>query len=290
MDPKLIRYYKKKAYGGRSVLARAIDLIMLRVIVFFFIFIVFLYLSLSVTIAFLISLFLTAAISISFVVYNRKKIEKYIMADIQRIKKKCLLEKLTFMGIDEYAEFIDKILDKKIKDKKFENENYSGIYGKYNAFVFHNHPRSECGINEILSVYRELKCDRLIIFSLSEFSEDVKNMCSRLPGEIMLIGGKEILEAADKKGLMPDESDAESDALKEVSETIVTLENIRNNALSKTKIKGYILCGIVIMLWPIVTGFEIYYPVIAMICFILALITYRKSKKSENHSIGIGIS
>lgn len=278
MDSKLIRYYNKKASGGRSVLARVIDLIMFRVFIFFFLFMIFLYITLSLITSLLISLFLTAAISISLALYRRKKIEKYITADIERLKNKCLLEKLTFMNAKEYAEFMDKIFDKEIEDKKFENDNFSGIYGKSHAYVFHNHPGSECSVNDVLRVYRALKCEKLFIFSLSEFSEDAKMMCKKLPEEIILIGGKKILEAANKKGLMPDESEAESDVLKEMSEKIITFENLRSNALSKTKIKGYIICGIVIMLWPFVAGFEVYYPLIAMLCFIFALITYRKSK------------
>ncbi len=291
MDTELQRYYKKKVYGGRSTVARILDFIALRAFLLFFLFIIILYLSLSVIVSLLMSIFLTIAISIAFVLISRRKTQRYIKKDILRLKQKCMLEKLTFMNANEYSQYINRMLDNSIKDIALVDDGFTGFYKESLIYVFHNHPSKEYGVVEILKIYRDYKdSKKIIILSLSEFSEDAKKMCRSLPIEIELVGGEKILKLAEKASLLPDEQAAEKSAEEEMRETIVTLETLRKSALSKVKVKGYVICGIVIMCWPLITGFRIYYPIIAVACFVLAIISYRRSKQFEEESSDIGIT
>lgn len=291
MNPKLLRYYKKKLYGGRSLIARASDFIMLRVFLLSFIFIIILYLSLSTIVALLISVFLTTAISLFVITINRKKVEKYIMDDLKRLKEKCLLEKLTLMDPKEYAKYIGALYEGKIRDIEAADNGFRGNLDDGVIFVYHNHPSAECGVSDILGVYRMLgDGKKLTVISLSEFSADALKICSSLPIKADTVGGKKILEMADKKGMLPNEEEARENALKEMNETAVTLEDVKGAALAKTKIKGYIICGVIVMCWPLITGFRIYYPIISIVCFILAAVSYRSSKRHEKESSGASIS
>lgn len=287
MDTKLLRYYKKKLYGGRSLIARASDFIMLRVFLLFFIFIIVLYLSLSAIVALLISIFLTTAISLLILVMNRKKVEKYITNDLKRLKQKCLLEKLTLMDVKEYIDYINALFEGKIGDIELTSDGFHGRIDDDIIRVFHNHPSSECGVPEVLGIYRLFGDNKNItILSLSEFSADAIKMCCALPVKVDTVGGKKILEMAEKAGMLPDEDEAQANAVREMNETAITFEDAKNAALAKTKVKGYIICGIIIMCWPLVTGFRIYYPVIAVVCFVLAAVSYKTSKRHEKESSG----
>jgi hypothetical protein len=272
-------------HGGRTLAARAIDFVMLRAFVLFVIFIIVLYLTLSTTVALLISIFLTAAISFAVMAYNKTKVEKYITKDMLRIKQKCLLEKLTFMSFDDYADYINKLFDCSISDISFTADGFRGVYKGAAFYALHNHPSDECTIGDILRIYRLLGgAETIIILSLSEFSNEAGRMLSSLPEKTEILNGKDVLKIAGKKGMLPDEEEAEENAIKEMNETIITLENLKESAFSRTKIKSYIICGIIIMCWPLVTGFRIYYPIIAIICFTLAIITYKKSKMHNESS------
>lgn len=282
MDPKLLRYYKKKMHGGRTLVARAIDFVMLRAFLFFVIFVIVLYLSLSTTVALLISIFLTAAVSLAAFAWDRRKVEKYITKDMLRIKQKCLLEKLTFMDIRAYADYLNDIYGGNITDVALLDDGFTGTYKGAGFYAFHNHPDGECTVGDALKIYRLFENkEKFIIVSLSEFCGDAQSMLAAAPKSIELINGKSVLKMAQSKGMLPDEAEAEEQAIKEMNATIVTLENLKESAFSKTKIKGYIICGIVIMCWPLVTGFRIYYPIIAIACFAMAIITYKKSKQHD---------
>jgi hypothetical protein len=272
-------------HGGRTLVARTIDFIMFRAFLLFIIFIIVLYLSLSTTVSLLISIFITAAISLSAMAYNKAKVEKYITKDMLRIKQKCLLEKLTFLKNNEYAEYVNRLFDGKIEDVVFTDDGFCAKYNNAVLYAFHNHPSSKCTVADVLKVYRlSGDADVLIILSLSEFADDAERLLSSLPEKVEIVSGEDVLEIAKQKGMLPDESEAEENAIKEMNETIVTFEKLKESAFSSTKIKGYIICGIVIMCWPLVTGFRIYYPIIAIFCFALAIITYKKSKSHKESS------
>ena len=290
MNSKLFGYYKKKIYGGRSIIARALDFIILRALIFFIIFVVLFYFSLSTTLSLLISFFITVAFSLALLIFNRKKIEKYMARDMIRLKQKCMLEKLTFMNINEFMSYINRIMDNKIKNMEITEGGFKGKFEDYGFYALHNHPECNCEVPEVLKIYRSKTDKKIIILSLSDFSNDTKRMCTSVSPEIKLIDGKEILEAARRISMLPDEKEAEKNAEKEMNESIVTLEKFKKTAFSRAKIKSYAICGAIILFWPLITGFRIYYLIIATVCFLLAIITYRRSKQHSEGRSDIGIS
>lgn len=286
MDPRLIRYYKKQLYGGRSAVARLFDFIVLRFMALFIIFLTVLYFSRSFKVALLISVFMTLAISFTLAVVRRNRIQRYIERDMVRIKQKCLLEELTLMSAEEYSDYVSKLFDGFEDTSRSEDGFVANKEGK-TFYVLHNHPSSVCGIDTVLKIKREIENPDIIIISLSDFNEAAKTFCLRQ--NIQLISGKSILKAAAEKDMLPNEETAQQKARTEMSETIVTIDKLKRTAFSKNKVKAYIFCGIVVMCWPLVTGFRIYYPIIAVICFVMAAIAFRKNKSHEE-SQGVGIT
>ena len=285
MDSRLVRYYKKQLYGGRSLVARLFDFIVLRFMTLFIIFLVILYFSRSFTVALLISAFITLAVSFILALIRRNRIRRYIEKDMVRIKQKCLLEELTMMDIESYISYMSQLFDG-FSESKPIGDGFTAIKDDVAYYLFHNHPSSVCGIDIVLKIRRETMNPSITIVSLGEFSESVKTFCSGQ--KIMLISGKSILKAAADKGMLPNEETAQQKARAEMSETIVTVDKLKSSAFSKNKVKAYIFCGLVVMCWPLVTGFRIYYPIIAVICFIMAAVTFRRNKShEESHGVGI---
>ena len=140
-----------------------------------------------------------------------------------------------------------------------------------------------------MRAYRTLNDNKsIIIVSLSDFSKDAKTFCANINDKVMLLSGEDILNMADSKDMLPDEKQANERVVKEMNETIVTLKKVKNTAFGRAKVKAYVICGIVIMCWPLVSGFRFYYPIIAVICFVMAFISYKKSHREANQPhIGI---
>ncbi len=285
MDTKLIRYYKKQIYGGRSMIARLFDFIVLRLITLFIIFLTVLYFSRSFTVALLISVFITLAVSFTLALVRRKRIRRYIEKDLLRIKQKCLLEELTMLDADCYSDYIVRLFDG-FSDITPNEDGFTANKEDVVYYVLHNHPGSVCGIDKAVNIRRKIKNENVVIVSLSDYSETVRTFC--VGHGIKLISGKDILKAAADKDMLPNEDTTQQKARNEMSETIVTVEKLKSTAFSKSKVKAYIFCGLIVMCWPLVTGFRVYYPIIAVICFVMAAVTFRKNKShEESHGVGI---
>ncbi len=285
MDSRLIRHYKKQLYGGRSIIARSIDFFVLRFMLLFLSFMLFLYFSRSFIAAILMSVFITLAVSLTLTLVKRRKTIRYIEKDTLRIKQKCLLETLTMMSVDDYSKYISRLYDG-LSDIRITEDGFTATKNGAGIYVFHNHPSAICGVDSMLKAARYINPKINTIISLSDFDKPATTFCAG--NGLKLITGGQILQQAAEKDMLPDEEAAKEKARKEMSETIITLDKLKKSAFSRTKVKAYILCGLVVMFWPFVMGFKIYYPIISIICFVMAAITFRKNKHhEESHDIGI---
>lgn len=287
MDGRMIRMCQKKIYGGRSIVARTIDYIVFRLFLALFLFWTLLYLSRSVIVSLLISMFLITAISLMLLLIKRKRTQKYIANDLKRIKEKCLLEELTFMTDKEYSTYVGKLLGNISGIESWRN-GFSANYNGRTLYAFHNHPSAKTSISDILDVLRE-KNEPVTFLSLAEFKIDVISLCRSLEQDIILISGKKVLELAEKLNMLPDEKTAQKKAENELEESLISFDKLKQSALNRTKIKRYLFCGIVIVLWSIVGGFKFYYPIIALLCFIMAILAFRKSRNVDKENSNIGL-
>ncbi len=281
MNSKVYGYYLKKLYGGRTIFARFVDFIVLRALLLVGLFLTFLQLSKSLTTSLLVSIFLTLAISITLYVIKSKRIERFINKDIAELKRKCLLEELTLMNSSEYADYMCKLFG----DYERVCINNNGFSAKKNddkIYVLHNHPSIKCDIDIVLNILRENKNSKITIVSLSEFSDSVKTLCKYERQNVKLICGEEVLELAAKTDMMPNEQTAQKKAEEEMKNNIITISKIKSAALSRTKVKAYMMCGICAVFWPFITGFRFYYPIIAAVCFALAVMSKRKNRDSKD--------
>lgn len=279
MDARLNRYYRKRMSGGRTILARGIDFLLLRAAMLFVIFILMLQWSHSLKVSIPVAVLVTVAGSITLILYKQKKIEKIFVKDMQRIREKCLLESLTLMNSHEYAEYMARLFPgmDHIEDMP------GGLLADFKEAkmaVFHNHPSSDCGVSQTVDAYRRCKdVKHVVIVSLSAFSSDAVKFSEK--AGITLVPGKEILRIAGEKGLLPDEHSAEERAKQEMEDAIVSIERIKRSAFSRTKIRAYIFCGLVTMIWPLIGGWRIYYPIISVVCFLLAYGSYKRGKQTQ---------
>ena len=287
----MMRYYKMKMYGGRSLLARLIDFVFVRMLLLFVLFIVFLYLSRSIKAAILISVFLTAAFSLILTLVKRKRVIKYMEKDMERIRRKCLLEQLTLMKTCDFAVYIDRLLGGGLCDITYNDDGFAAKHQNNAIYVFQNHPKNPCGVSEVLRALRMSgDTQSVVVISLSEYTTDAKTFANSVPEKMALIPGEKVLQIAKEKDMLPDEQAAKENAQNEMKASFVTLDKVKNAAFGRAKTKGYILCGLIVMIWPLVSGFQFYYPIISIVCFLMAFFSYRKSKQAKEETADIGIS
>ncbi|NLT96732.1 MAG: hypothetical protein GXW96_01005 [Christensenellaceae bacterium] len=260
------------------MVARVIDYVALRFMLLFTLFVVLLYFSRAIIVSLLIAIFITIAVSLALVLVRRNKIRRHIERDILRIKQKCLLEELTLMESGAFYDYISRLFDGLHNITPTEDGFWAEKEGA-EFRVFQNHPSTQCGADDILKICRQRGGEQTIVVSLGEFSDAAKTFGTSLG--MRLVSGQTVLKMAAEKDMLPDEKAAQEKARREMSETIITLSKLKQHAFDKTKVKAYILCGMVVMAWSFVMGFRIYYPIIAIVCFVMAALTFRRNKSHE---------
>ena len=279
MDAQLKRYYRKKMSGGRSFVARATDFMLLRAGVLIVVFILMLQWSRSLTVSIPVAALFTIALSITLILYKRKKADKIFKKDMQHLREKCLLESLTLMNGQEYAEYMARLFP----GMNHMNDIPGGFLADYKGTViavFHNHPSSECSVSQTVDAYRLCKdAKKIAIISLSDFATDAVKFAEN--AGVTLISGKKVLRIAGEKDMLPDEHSAEVRAKQEMEDAIVSMERVKRSAFSRTKVRAYIMCGLVTMIWPLISGWRFYYPIISILCFLFAFVSYKRGKHTQ---------
>ncbi len=279
MDARLRRYYRKKMSGGRSIIARIIDFLLIRVSMLIVLFLLMLQWSHSLAVAIPVAVLVTLAAGIAMHAYGNRKAEKYFKKDLQRIREKCLLETLTLMNLHEYVGYMEKLFGS-LSDVEAIQGGFLAERKGMRMVVLHNHPSGSLTAQKTVEAYRLCKEDKTAaVVSLSEFDADAKKFAEGVG--LILVSGRDVLRIAQEKSMLPDEDSAEERAKQEMEETIISMERIKRSAFSRTKIRAYIFYGIIAMLWPLLGGWRFYYPIIALLCFVMAFVSYKRGKQIQ---------
>jgi len=284
MDKDIRLYSKRKMYSDRSALARIVDIVFLRVLILMGTFFILLVNTRNFTASVIVSILITVAVSAALSLWKKRRKKKVLMSEMQRIKRKCLLETLTLKDTDAFIAYANELLSG-VRITHIEGAKAFGRYNGNPICVLHNHPAQAVGVEMILGVFRRFKKDgRITIVSLAALDENAEAFAAHIPAELNCICGEELLALAEEKGMMPSEQQAQELAREEMRAEALTIEKIRKNATQKAKTKGYVICGVLVMAWPLVTGFRFYHPLIAAACFALAYIAYRKGKNADKQA------
>lgn len=270
------------------MVARIFDAVLFRAAIFCTLFVILFYYTFSLTFALIMSILLTTAASLALTLFKKAKRRKFEAKELENLKEKCLLEELTFMSRDEFSSYINKLLDCKLNSiGRFEG-GFKADYKQHEMYVLHSHPSDVCSVSDVLNIYRSANNKKkLVILTMSSFSDEATELCKQKG--IECVGGKKLLRISAAKNMLVSEEEAQKKAEQLMKESLVTLKQLRKNALRGVKIRGYIICGIIALAWPLVNGFKIYYPIISISCFVLAAISYKKRDKAKE-STDIGIS
>lgn len=283
MQRYVTAYYKRKLYKGRSGFARAADFVFLRLFFFAAVYLVCIYSFRMIWLSVLLAALLTAALSFGLQIYKGFNLNKFMNRELSRLKKECLLENIVMMGALEYRILI------KVMLKNLNCTGITAIKGGYLAAregktvfakAFFIHPSEKVNANEVLTAYKTAKektATQFILLTPSEFNKEAQIFAKRQEN-IILIQSDEFLDLAVKSGFEINDEEANQKAYDAIRKNAVTPDDIREAALSKGKAKAYMLCGIFALVWSYVSGFRLYYPIIAIACFVLAFYIHRREQ------------
>ena len=275
------QYYRQKFAGNRSRPARMFDYILLRLLLLGAGYIFFLFQLRNRLSALLFSLIAVVLFSIAAKIVNNIRYEHFKKEFHAQLRDQILKDSMVIIPREEFLSICAALATSYYKtpcisrDDCIEGEN---IYGK--ALQYYS--KNPCTAQDVLDFYQEAQqkgAKKAILLSTSGFNEEAKAMAEKIRScSITLVGIKKLMQAMKQQGYAPNEEEIKNAIRAEIKKQALELKKIKSTALTPMKAKRYLMCAGLLLLSSFITGYGVYYRIVAAIMLALALLAYAYPK------------
>lgn len=264
MDRDVKRYFRQQQSGGRSSAARILDGVMLRLVFAAACYLWFRYniennVAVILLTAVTVLLFLAAA-----QLWREISFDRFVQREQDRLSDTVLRERLLLMSPDAFDELCRRVMEQ-MPDME-------------DAFLWcaqHAAPLSE---DNILAAYHAAQSKnvlRLAILSLSPCSSAALELMNRLPIHVDCIKPELFLHLVRKtEGYSVNQSDIETHIHASQSARREHRASMQAQPFSSGRSKKYLLCATVLTAASFLTGYALYYRLLAGLCLLLSASSY----------------
>ena len=293
---KLKKYYVDSKQDMRSNIAKTLDYIGIRIIIFFLTIILMLVQYNNLFISILSASLGTIAFhGIDIFVRNRRT-QKIIYKRRKYFASQKVYKDIMNKDISELQEYITLVLNKSrftIKStEKINERNFlmDTSYKDIELMILFKKYSNETSVplKEVMEFNRLLKKTenkKGIIISTSDFTKECQNYLEEkfLNKEITLIDKEKLLKIIDEAGLFPTVKEIDEYTVDRIEKQEKKIIAYREVFLAQSKIKSYIILSLFLLVWTRYTTFQLYYFFISIILMGLAALSIYSSikKKSE---------
>ncbi len=254
----LKRYYKNRLYKNRTVFARALDFIVLRLIIFTALYLWFKSNNTPSGLAVTLSIIATLMCSIAIELIKSMRLDRFIKKKRIRLKREHALETLLISDRGEFA---------RIARFCFERTQGEGL-------LFAVQKAAPLDPDDVLRAYRMAKqkhADAIHVFSATSANDSAVKMAARFNDvDVNLHGPDDILEYADELGLYVDVETLEAALIDGMIEEKRNRRRKKMVVFTSARARNYLLIALGLIALSFTTRFALYYRLMAGICITFA--------------------
>lgn len=260
MDKDIRRYYKRRQNGGRGVLARTADSVMLHAV---FAAGCYLWFRQNVKNEMLMILLTAATILLFFValrIWRDIRFDRYVRREEEHLKDDVLRERLLMLPAVDFHGLC-----------KRAAEHIPGFEEAYLVTFQRMAPLTE---DDILAAFHAAQAEgysQMAIFSLSEPSEAAAALLKRIPARTECLPPAMLSQMAQQ---MDGFTVSDADVARHIRSALAVRKERRARAQAEPFAAGragkYLLCAGVLTLASFITGYALYYRLLAGLCVLLS--------------------
>ncbi|MBR4079318.1 MAG: restriction endonuclease [Christensenellaceae bacterium] len=286
MDDNIKRYIKREFYKGKSLSARLIDSVFLKILAFVVIFIFFWLIRTGFWRSLILAATVVSSFSILKFVYNRSRYRSFSERRIMRAGDECALERMILLDREYTERLVRKIFAEELDAEKSELRKAEGgfLYDEIYCRYFDCHPKVPVGVNELTELVREMRklhVKKCILMTPSRFDEDARAMAVRRSDNCIFLENDDLLQRLRKNVIYPSEKEIYEYLSAEIAEKRITREKLRSAFFGADKGRSFALCAAVLLIIPLFTGQNIIYPVAAAVCTGFSIYGFLKSRRNS---------
>ena len=291
LEKRMKRYYRRLLYGNRSPLARAIDFVAVRGMVFFLGFLWFSYLLKGTGPGLFLAGILTLMLSVILSLIRSLRLEAYVEEKRVQLMRDYLFEQMVLMPRDQFLSTARDLIGAMGYQKDDDHPaGFIALHGGRRCLVcaLQNHPQNPVSAQQILECYRmatSLQIDEALLVSISALSPEAREFIHKLPGfSLDIINRAKLLDLAQGQNRLPGRQEVELALIKELDRRQVSFGQLKSEALSASRARSYIICALILFAAGFISGHLIYYPAMGALCLFLAFLSLykRRARKPES--------
>ena len=281
-DKKIRRYYRQIMFGNRNTLARSLDFIALRVIVYIAFLLWFSLQTSNITLSYVLSAIATGMVSVALALYKNIRLDRFVESQRRELSRNYMLEQMVLMPRRDFVRLMAAFA--KHSGYKVEQMQPRGVLchdedsNTIMLFAIQNHPKDAVTSQQMLECFRFLRQNDLekgVLLCTAPLSEGAESLLSKLPEQPFAIWDQDkLLHLANDLDLLPDAKEVEEGILIELESRRMHLKQLKKQAIGATRVRSYITCGLILFFAAIITGQHLYYPIMGAICFFMAFLSY----------------
>ncbi|MBE5781448.1 MAG: hypothetical protein E7328_06490 [Clostridiales bacterium] len=285
MNHKIVRsYYKRLFYHNRTLFARALDFIALRLGLFFLLQMVFYRKFHRVDRALILSLITLCALSLLLEIIKERRFTAFVAKKQQELRQHYWLSRLTLLTPDDFRALCCDLLSAMGMTVTGKGENIlfaRGNKGNMMVFLLQCHPKYTVTPQDMLDLYHiayRYAPGEVAIISTCPITGEAESFLHTLPFSVTILSREDLLFAADRAGKLPSYHETEQALIEELKKKEMSLRQLKTQALYSGKAKNYLICAGVLFFTMSYTGYHLYYTAAILGCLTLAAISYYNSR------------
>lgn len=282
MDKKLTRFLKKQYYGGKSLVARIFDGVLEGVLLFLFLFAALWLLRLGLLRAAIAAAVLCACMGIAALLVHRWRYERFLERKIREAQESLMLERLILMDGHARHALIRELFEAHTGQTRLHEARGGWLADGRLCCYLPNHPQNPVSVQQLSAVYRMLKQQQArgcTLLTAAGYTQDAQTMARRQFVNTELLGRAELCALLAQAGHMPARQEALHALRAEMDQQKITAAQLKQAFLEQGKGRAFLLCAVLLGLWPLLGGFHIAFPLAAAACGSIALISFLRNKK-----------
>ena len=294
MTQRQIRqYYRQMLFGNRSLLARSIDFIALRLLLFFGFLLWFTLQTSNTVLGMILAAVAVGMVSVALALYKSIRLDRFIEEKRAELKYHYLFEQMVLMPKNRFFALLRELARSMGYETQLEMEQ--GLLcenGKTPCFLFalQNHPENPVSAQQVLDCYRtakQLELSECILISTAPLHRDARSFLTSIHDLSFDIWNRQrLLSLARRQNLLPDDNAVETALIAEMERKRLDLKKFKRQAFQATRVRAYLGCGLILFFATIVTGQHLYYPIMGSLCFFMAFVSYFTGTRSSKEPDG----
>lgn len=282
---RILRYYKKRMYHGRSLAARILDLISLRLILFAACYLWFLSTVRDQAVSVILSITAVLMFSVIMALIHSLRLDRFIEKERKRLVGENLREQLALMPRQEFARLARQAAQA-LPD--YTNPGGKPCYRGEPCLVYAMQQLTPPTLDDMLSVYRAARrkqVSEVLLYTAVPAGADAEAFLRRLSEVSIHPQSPEILVELSRTE--QNEMCADELITKKLSDAAAEKKRKRAQPFAKGQTRRYLICAAILLAISFLTRYTLYYRLLAGVSLALAGMSFFVNRSAKQEEVRI---